>query len=44
MNYLDNKKTKKEEKKTKKNLKKTKSKKNLRTLWVRRKKRTKLNP
>ena len=44
MNSLDNKKTKKEEKKTKKNLKKTKSKKNLRTLWVRRKKRTKLNP
>ncbi len=44
LNSLDNKKTKKDEKKTKKNIKKTKVKKNLRTLWVRRKKRTKLNP
>ncbi len=44
MNSLDNRKIKKDEKKIKKNLKKTKSKKNLRTLWVRRKKKTKLNP
>ena len=43
-NSLDSKRTKKDEKKIKKNLKKTKSKKNLRTLWVRRKKRTKLSP
>ena len=42
-NSLDSKRTKKDEKKIKKNLKKTKSKKNLRTLWVRRKKRTKLS-
>jgi ribonuclease E len=44
VNSLDNKKTKKDEKRIKKNLKKNKSKKSLRTLWVRRKKRTKLNP